>query len=145
MIVLHMISSFLATVAFSIIFNVNNKHLLVCGTIGSIGWAIYIILSDYVMISEVGSNFIASLIVASISYILSKIRRAPITVFLISGIIPLVPGIGLYKTMYFLLFEEYILALKQALVTFEISGVIERVSYHLNRKRIEKFVCKGDL
>ncbi|ONI40881.1 hypothetical protein AN639_12860 [Candidatus Epulonipiscium fishelsonii] len=124
MIIVHAISAFLATTAFSIIFNVNRKHLLVCGIIGSVGWTAYIILSKYFMFSEVSSNFIASLLVSIMSYILSKIRFAPITVFLISGVIPLVPGIGLYKTMYFLLFEEYILALKQALVTFQVSGVI---------------------
>lgn len=121
--VLNVVSAFAATLCFSIIFNVQKKHLLICALVGALGWGIYIIGVD-LDYSVVLSTFVAALAVAQASYFLAKQRRAPVTVFLIVGIIPLVPGIGLYRTMYSLLFAEYNKALEYALMTFQLTGVI---------------------
>lgn len=121
--ILHVISAFASTVAFSILFNVQKKHIAICGLVGAAGWGVYIIGTD-LGYSDVLSTFLGALVVATASYYLAKHRRAPVTVFLISGIIPLVPGIGLYRTMYSLLFAEYTEALGHALITFQMSGVI---------------------
>lgn len=120
---IHTVSAFAATVCFSILFNVQRKHITICGIVGAAGWAVYI-LGHNMGYSDVLSTFIGALVVAQASYFLAKHRRAPVTVFLISGIIPLVPGIGLYRTMYSLLFAEYNKALEYALITFQMSGVI---------------------
>lgn len=117
------VSAFFATLCFSILFHVPKKHLVVCGAVGALGWGLYTggILLDY---SDVFSSFIGAFAVAESSYFLAKSRCAPVTVFLISGIIPLVPGISLYRTMYHLLFADYRHALDTALAAFQISGVI---------------------
>ncbi|MEG1829077.1 MAG: threonine/serine exporter family protein, partial [Cellulosilyticaceae bacterium] len=104
--ILNVASAFVATLCFSILFNVQKRHLLICALVGAIGWGIYIIGVD-LNYSDVLSTFVAALAVAQMSYFLAKKRRAPVTVFLIVGIIPLVPGVGLYRTMYSLLFAEY--------------------------------------
>ncbi len=100
------------------------KHITLCGLVGAVGWTVYVILARYLFLSEVGSNFIAALIVTTLSQLLSKRRFAPITIFLIPGIIPLVPGIGLYKTAYYLLFKDFSQAIESALTAFQVSGVI---------------------
>ena len=120
---IHFISAFFATVCFSILFNVQKKHLMLCGLVGAVGWLIYVVGELY-QVSDIFSTFIGAFVVAELSYFLAKTRRAPVTVFLISGIIPLVPGIGLYRTMYHLLFSEYQSSLESALLTFQLSGVI---------------------
>ncbi|MGL6173282.1 MAG: threonine/serine exporter family protein [Cellulosilyticaceae bacterium] len=119
----HLFSAFIATIGFSILFNVQRKHIMICGLVGAIGWIIYI-LGVRMSYSDVLSTFVAALVVAQSSYFLAKQRQAPVTVFLIAGIIPLVPGVGLYRTMYSLLFAEYTKALEYALVTFQMSAVI---------------------
>lgn len=120
---LHIVSSFFATIFFSVLFNVQKKHLVPCGLIGALGWIIYIIgtMQGY---SPVLSTFLGAYLVAQSSYFLAKYKKAPVTIFLIPGIIPLVPGIGLYRTMYALLFSDHIKALEYALMTFQLSGVI---------------------
>lgn len=120
---LNVASAFAATLCFSILFNVQKRHLLICALVGAIGWGIYIIGID-LDYSDVLSTFVAALAVAQMSYFLAKKRRAPVTVFLIAGIIPLVPGVGLYRTMYSLLFAEYNKALEYALGAFQLTGVI---------------------
>ena len=49
---------------------------------------------------------IASMIVAAWSEILARIMKAPTNIFLITGIIPLLPGGALYYTMNALLEEN---------------------------------------
>ena len=121
--ILSIIGAFISTVGFSIVFQAEKKHLLICGGVGAIAWTIYLLL-DYYHFSSVLASFISALIVTGLCYILAKKRRAPITVFLIAGIIPLVPGVGLYRMMSALLDENYSLALDYATLTFEIAGVI---------------------
>lgn len=117
------LSAFFATIFFAILFNVQKKHIIACGIIGACGWAVYII-GTMQNCSPVLATFFGAYLVAQGSYFLAKYKKAPVTVFLIPGIIPLVPGIGLYRTMYALLFSEYTKALEYALLTFQLSGVI---------------------
>lgn len=121
--ILSILSAFISTIGFSIVFHVQKKHLLICGATGAISWAIYLLLNQKGN-SSVLASFLATLVVTALSYLLAKKRKTPITVFLIAGIIPLVPGLGLYRMMYALLEEDYSLALDYATLTFEIAGVI---------------------
>lgn len=121
--ILSILSAFISTIGFSIVFHAQKKHLLICGAVGAISWTIYLLLSEQGN-SSVLASFLATLVVTALSYLLAKKRKTPITVFLIAGIIPLVPGLGLYRMMSALLDENYSLALDYATLTFEIAGVI---------------------
>ncbi len=121
--IINVISAFISTIGFSIVFQVQKKHLLACGTIGAIGWFIYLLLNDRYH-SSVLASFIAALVVTQLSYMLARRRKTPTTIFLVSGIIPLVPGLGLYRMMAALLKEDYNAALDYAMLTFEIAGTI---------------------
>ena len=116
-------SAFICTIGFAVIFHTQKKHLVTCGLVGAIGWAIYLFI-EKLSNDPVIATFIASLVITSVSYLLSKNRKTPITVFLISGIIPLVPGVGLYRTMYALLQLDYSAAADSAALTFQLAGVI---------------------
>lgn len=121
--ILSIISAFISTIGFSIVFHTQKKHLLICGLVGALGWAIYLCFAQ-LGASSVLASFVAALIVTQMSYFLAKYRKTPITVYLIAGIIPLVPGLGLYRTMYAILESDYDSAIEYATLTFEIAGVI---------------------
>lgn len=121
--IISILSAFISTIGFSIVFHVQKKHLLVCGSVGAISWMLYLLINNQSN-SSVLASFLSTLIVTALSYLLAKKRKTPITVFLIAGIIPLVPGLGLYRMMAALLDEDYSLALDYATLTFEIAGVI---------------------
>ncbi|QEH68499.1 threonine/serine exporter family protein [Cellulosilyticum sp. ST5] len=121
--IVSIVSAFISTIGFSIVFHIQKKHLLICGTVGALGWAIYLLL-ERMGASTVLASFVAALVVTQASYFLSKRRKTPITVFLIAGIIPLVPGLGLYRTMFAILESNYSSAIEYATLTFEIAGVI---------------------
>lgn len=121
--IISILSAFISTIGFAIVFHTQKKHLLICGSVGAVGWMIYLLI-EFLSKDPVLASFIAALIVTQVSYSLSKRRKTPITVFLIAGIIPLVPGLGLYRTMYAILETDYSLAIEYATLTFEIAGVI---------------------
>jgi uncharacterized membrane protein YjjB (DUF3815 family) len=90
------ISAFIATAAFSILFYLPKKYLVRAGITGSIGWFIYLLLLRFTG-DNVIANFVATLLVALTAHILARICKTPVTMFLIPGIIPLVPGAGMYQ------------------------------------------------
>ena len=91
--------AFVGTIAFSHLFNVPKKHYFLCGLVGAVGYLCYYLLD--MRVSVAFSTFIATLVVVLFSRILTVIRRCPITIFLISGIFPLVPGASVYNTAYY--------------------------------------------
>lgn len=117
------ISAFIATIGFSIFFHVPKKELLFCGGIGALGWLVYLLCVDFGS-SSIIANFAAALIVSQGSSLLAKVRQIPVTILLIPGIIPVVPGAAMYQTMYALLLGDYKEALGYASYAFQASAVI---------------------
>ena len=98
--------SFLATVGFSIFFNSPIRSLIPAGTIGGIGWTVYIILFD-LSGNTILSNFLAAVLISLLSEILARKMKYPAIIFTVPGILPLIPGLGLYKTMLALVEGDY--------------------------------------
>lgn len=107
---MHFIYSTLSTIGFSIFFNAPIKSLIPAGVTGGIGWAIYYYLFR-VSSNSIFANFIAASIVSLISEILARKLKHPAILFVIPGIIPLVPGLGMYNTMLYLVQNNYDLAI----------------------------------
>lgn len=90
------ISAFFATAAFAVMFYLPKKYLIHAGMTGSICWFLYLLVMQFTQ-DKVLANFIATLFVAVTSHILARILKTPVTMFLIPGIICLVPGAGMYQ------------------------------------------------
>ena len=97
--VIGVICAFIGTVAFSHLFNVPTKHYFCCGLVGAVGYLCYCLMDLHV--STTLATFVATAMVVLFSRILTVIRKCPITIFLISGIFPLVPGASVYNTAYY--------------------------------------------
>lgn len=120
----HLITSFIASAAFGIIFNVPKNALLKCGFVGMVGWIIYIILESYFGMDTMLATLAASVVIAIISQTFAKIYKTPIIVFNVSGIIPLVPGGMAYDAMRNFVENDYSMAVQLAAKAFMISGSI---------------------
>ena len=108
--IINFIFSFAVTAGFSIFFNAPKKSLIPCGIVGGIGWCTYVVMANSEYISNVFSMVIASAVVSLFSEILARKLKYPAINFIIPGILPLVPGLGLYNTMYSLVQKDYALA-----------------------------------
>lgn len=96
------------TVAFSALFGVPSCYYAYCGLTGGAGWAIYQLCAGY--LGEAESCLIAAMAVVLLSRFMAIWKRCPVTIFLISGIFPLVPGAGIYWTSYYLVTNQLPLA-----------------------------------
>jgi uncharacterized membrane protein YjjB (DUF3815 family) len=99
--------AFIATIAFGKLFNTPRRVLIPGGLVGAIGFAVYIYMKDGLGYSSMSSNFIGTIILAVISEIFARVFKEPVTVFSIPGIIPLVPGLPLYRAMNFFMLNAY--------------------------------------
>ena len=103
-------SAALGSAAFSLLFGVPEMYYLECGLTGGGGWLLYRLLMDFTPFPPTLSTFLAAAAVVLHSRIAAVRRRCPTTVFLIAGIFPLVPGAGIYWTVYYLVTGEAALA-----------------------------------
>lgn len=87
-----------ATGAFAVLFNAPKDQWLYAGLTGGIGWMFYRCLN--VSLGAPIATFIAVLVLTLLSRIFAILRKAPVTIFLVCGIFPLVPGVGIYYTSY---------------------------------------------
>lgn len=90
-----------AAAFFAILFKVPRRSILVSAVLGSAGYVVYELIATYLN-SPITGYFIATLLMAICSEILARVMKMPTTVFIIPAIIPLVPGLGLYNTMMYL-------------------------------------------
>lgn len=120
---LQVLVAFGSTIAFAVIFHAPRKELLFTGFTGGAGWLVYL-LAQACGSGVVASSFLATLALAWLSRVFSFARRTPVTVFLICGIFPLVPGAGIYYTGYNFFMGNDALALEKGLETIKIAVAI---------------------
>lgn len=124
---MHLLGQFIlalfATAGFAIIFRVPVRHIPSCVVIGALGWVCYEILM-YSYSSPVIGCFFASCVVGLLSYFAARIFKEATTVFVIPGILCLVPGSKIFSTMYELLDEDISAAAQVGTETILMAGAI---------------------
>ena len=94
-----LVVAFLGTVCFGLLFHVPPRHFVACGIAGATGWLVYWGMMQ-VQQSAVLASLGAVIPLTIATRIFSIVHKAPVTLFLIPGIFPLVPGAGIYYTVY---------------------------------------------
>ena len=118
-----LITSFIATAAFGIIFNAPKETLVKCGFVGMGGWIIYYIAEKYTG-DSVLATLGATLFVGIVSQELAKFYKTPVIIFSVAGIIPLVPGGLAYDTMRNFVEDDYFQAIALGAKVTLLSGSI---------------------
>jgi len=104
------IYSFFCVMGFSIMFNLPRKLILSAGISGMIGWFVYLVVQTMTT-SFILPSLIGSIVVGIMGEGFAYIKKHPATMFTIPGIIPFVPGYGIYYTMLYIVEEDFNMAL----------------------------------
>ena len=120
--VFDIVFSFLATIAYVVLFNVPRRYFVSCGITGVVAWLVYKASSG--TFSAAAATFLATLAVVFLSRMLTVRMKCPITIFLMAGIIPLVPGAGIYYTVYYMVTGQLSLAAQKGLEAVKIAFAI---------------------
>ena len=121
--VIAFLSAFLSTLGFAIIYNIHGKNLVVASFCGAFGWMFYLV-ADSITNSAIVPYFVAGLAVALYSAVAAKIFKTPVTVYLMPGFIPLVPGLTIFRTMEACLFGDISSFAEGFVNTLKIGGAI---------------------
>ena len=120
---MHFIFAFISTVGFAIFLKAPKSTLIPSGFIGGIGWSVYysiVTATD----NNIASNFIAAILISLFSEIFARKLKQPAIVFIIPGIILLVPGLGMYNTMLYLVQTNYTDAIAKGSDVLFVAGAI---------------------
>ena len=97
-IIVNLVFAWLASVGFGLIINVPHRALVLCSVSGSAGWILYW-LANRIGIGRLGSNLLGALCVGILGLVFARIKKCPVTVFNIPGVVPLVPGVPAYQAV----------------------------------------------
>ena len=117
------VASFIAIVGFGILLEVPAKHVIHAGIAGAVCWLSYLLVQE-MGYSLIAAAFWSSILVALLSHIFARAFKAPVTVFLVSGILPTVPGASIYRCVYYMIQGDAALSNSYFIETLQISGAM---------------------
>ena len=112
-------TAFLGSLGFSFLYKVDLKNIPWGVIGGGLDWAAYLLV--FAACDSIFASALAGAMAATaFAEIMAYVRKTPATVYLLPGLIPLVPGGSLYYTMSALLRKDYDVALEKGLATVEV-------------------------
>lgn len=109
----------LATVFFAMLLGQPKETLVYSALIALAGYVTYALLGRGML-----AFFLSGLVVGILCEIIARIKKKTTTLFLVSGIIPLVPGLGLYRAAILLAEKDYNGSLRTAIDAFGGIGAV---------------------
>lgn len=121
--ILQIIVAMFAVASFSILFSIPKDQCLLAAINGGIAWFCYLTFSQMGAGPAV-SSLAATLILTLLARLFALHRKHPVTIYLMAGIFPLVPGSGIYYTSYHFIMNDMESFVAKGTETFKIAGAI---------------------
>ena len=116
--------AFGGTLGFAYVLNVPRRTVLPTSLNGMLGFLIYVLLARYAGQSLIFSYFFATVAVTVICEMLARALHLPSTIFLLTSLVPLVPGYNFYCAMLELVEDNGALAAACGLQAIQIVAAI---------------------
>lgn len=123
MIVLQGIMAFFACLFFAVIYNTPRKQLFACGITGGLGFASCYLFTVNLQQPLFGT-FIGASVVAICARVYSVNRNIPVMLYVLPAVFPLVPGAGMYNTMYGFLINDLKYAMENGIQFLKVTGLV---------------------
>lgn len=104
--ILQMIWAFLGALGYGLMFRLRLRHLFCAALGGFLTWGVYLV-TDFLMEGIFFPSLIASAFAALFAEVMARIRKAPVTLFLIISVVPMIPGGSLYYTMSYAVQKQW--------------------------------------
>lgn len=114
---------FFGCIGFSILVNIPRKNLIPAALTGALAYVLNLIMTT-AGFSAASAAFAAACFAALLSEVLSRLHKEAATIYVIPGIIPLVPGAGAYFTVTNFINADYTQALMYGRETMFTAGAI---------------------
>lgn len=115
---IQLVSCTVACIGFALWFKIKGRQVLYSGIGAFFTWGIYVAVFA-VRPSNFQATLVAAVFVAFYAFIMSRINKAPSTIFLTASVFPLIPGPNLYYMMYGCVSSDITLAFNEMIVLLE--------------------------
>ena len=113
----------LAIFGFAIVLEVPKKYAINAAFIGGVGGLAYWFAVE-TGAGDILASFLSALLAAMLSHVFARINKVPVTTFLVGGVIPVVPGAGMYRTVSSFIAENETMTSYYLFQTIQAAGVI---------------------
>ena len=96
---LHSLGSFGGTLGYAFLLNAPMNTVLPASLTGLLGYVLYEVMINLLGQGMIFSYFAATVVIAVICEIAARVMRMPSTIFLLTALVPLVPGYTFYCAM----------------------------------------------
>lgn len=117
--IIQLICATLGTFAFSMVFHLRKEFLGWAALGGFLSWAVYLLMLHGAEKNTFISCLVSAICVAFYGEIMARKLRGPATVFIIPGVLPLIPGSGLFYTMSYAVSADWDLAQHYGFLTIQ--------------------------
>ncbi len=93
------LGAFGGTVGFSIMINAPRRIILPASLTALLGYMVYEIMTKALGHSAIFAYFLSTVIITLLCEVEARVMRKPATIFLLSALVPLVPGYNFYCAM----------------------------------------------
>ncbi|MDO5376904.1 MAG: threonine/serine exporter family protein [Clostridia bacterium] len=118
------IGAFGGTVGFGFMLNAPRRVVLPSSLTAVLGYLLYDLLFRFAGQSLIFSYFFATVVISVICEIAARVMRMPSTIFLLSALVPLVPGYSFYCAMLALVENDGAAAASHGLMAVQIVAAI---------------------
>ncbi len=110
-----LVSCTIACVGFAFVFKIRGRQVMYSGIGAFITWGIYVIVFE-ITPSNFLETLIAAIFVAFYAFVMSRVNKAPSTIFLTASVFPLIPGPNLFYIKYGFASQDRAMAIYETIV-----------------------------
>lgn len=103
--IIQVVCAVIGSLGFSFIFHLKRDKLIVASVGGGLTWLFYLLVVHRVN-GEFAAYFLATVFATFYAELMARVKKAPATIFVITALIPLIPGGSLYYTMEYLMQKD---------------------------------------
>lgn len=118
------VSAALGSLSFAMFFGVRSRKLWFSALGGALNWGLYLLAMKEMGLPETMAYALGAAAGTLYAEILARIIKTPVTVFVITSVIPMVPGGALYYTMLGLLQGDKATFVERGLYTLSAAGAM---------------------
>ncbi|WP_432370313.1 threonine/serine exporter family protein [Staphylococcus chromogenes] len=108
--ILMFIFSFLTAFCFAFVYDAPKRLFVPAGLCGGCGYIVYHIATVILNVDSIYASLLGSFTLGILSHIMARLEKSPVILFMIPGIIPLVPGSIFFKAAQKLLTLDFVQA-----------------------------------
>lgn len=121
--IIQILTAGLGALGYALIYNIRGKKLVMAALGGLFSWTLFVLFSRFID-SEPIKYFLVAALISAYSEMMARVLKTPTTTFIMTALIPLIPGGSLYYTMAYAFESDMNAFLEQAIYTLKLASAL---------------------